>query len=204
MCVTQSIMVRVSVLHLWEIAFAIHRPHEMYNDDGSEEREGIGASSGGGAVTYVCVSVEKKRFFPRHFITTSSRPGSKMGRDEEFHAAMRGSEMSTHTTSISGHFSAIIACVVVFIVQRGGQSVLSWRGTHIHRILCRRHGQRACAQTHEHRRPRRVRERHQVTPRSDPPVSVSLTPHNHQQTARRRCAPLWVHRHSRRQCSRWR
>jgi hypothetical protein len=39
--------------------------------------------------TWVVVSVEKNRLRPRQALTTSSRPGSKMGRASEFQASMR-------------------------------------------------------------------------------------------------------------------
>ena len=56
-------------------------------------------------------SVEKNKFRPRACFTTSSSPGSKIGRLPVFHAAMRAAFMSTTVTVMPGHFSAIMAMV---------------------------------------------------------------------------------------------
>ena len=57
------------------------------------------------------MSVEKNKFIPRDFFTTSSNPGSYIGRLSLSHAAMRPGLMSTTVTLISGHFAAITAMV---------------------------------------------------------------------------------------------
>ena len=57
------------------------------------------------------ISVLKNRFRPRARLTTSSRPGSKIGRLSLFQASIRAWLISTTVTFTSGHLSAITVIV---------------------------------------------------------------------------------------------
>ncbi len=57
------------------------------------------------------MSVEKNRLRPRASRTTSSSPGSKIGRRSVFQARMRSALTSTTVTLQSGHLAAMTAMV---------------------------------------------------------------------------------------------